>query len=202
MLLLTVDREGTGINRMLNPEDPRRFEAVVHADNVQLGRKVRRQIDAQVVRQIHHLVGARGLHLIQHVVELGDVATHDLHLIAIGRKIGGMRVDVHANHGLALRYEQRDDAGADKAGAPDNKYGHVCFLRCWRIRSRRSRFGARGTKKGRDCSRPFHNEYETFSYASASSSSAGRACTGPLSKPLAPGSRSTNSMTAMSAASP
>ena len=63
--------------------------------------------------QVQHAIGLRCLHDADDVVELRDVAADDRHPVAEMRQRGRVRVDVHANDGVAARDQHRNDPDAD-----------------------------------------------------------------------------------------
>jgi hypothetical protein len=112
---------------------------------------MRRQIDPEIVRQVQHAIGLRGCHVGDHLVELGDIAAHDADLVAKRRERGRVRVDVHADDGLAARDQQRNDADADEAGAAEDEYGHCRFSLAAghpRARGKIGRSGNGGKRRG------------------------------------------------------
>ena len=83
---------------------------------------------AEQIGKIDDARRLRRRHLPDDIVELGDVAAHDLHLLAQITVIRGGGIDVHADDLLAALGEQRDQAPADKAGTADNEDGHGLIL--------------------------------------------------------------------------
>ena len=80
----------------LTPEEPRRLEAIVHADDVELGREMRRVLAAEQVGKIDYPRRLGPSVDGHHVVELRDVAARDGNLLAeIGEGVR-RRIDVHA----------------------------------------------------------------------------------------------------------
>ena len=87
------------------------------------GRSLPRKYDRLITR-----AGLAAAMIADDVVELGDVAPHDLHLRAQIVERRGAGVDVHADDFLAARRQQADDPQADEAGAANDKDRHGCFL--------------------------------------------------------------------------
>ena len=125
-MLLAADRERTGIGDASDPAQPRRLEAIVHAEDVELERDPRRIFAAKEIGEVDHPLGLRRDHRRHDIVELADIAAHDPHLFAKALVIGGAGVDVHADDFLAALRQQRDETAPDEAGAADHEYRHRC----------------------------------------------------------------------------
>ena len=68
------------------------------------------------------------------VIELTDIAPQHFHLIAKVAKIGGLRVDIHADDLFAALRQERNEPSPDKPSATDDKGGHGCPSRMAFIR--------------------------------------------------------------------
>jgi hypothetical protein len=82
-------------------------------------------------------VGLRRGHRRHDVIELTDIAPHHFHLIAKVAKIGGLRVDIHADDLFAALRQERNEPSPDKPSATGDKGGHGCPSRMAFITQRR-----------------------------------------------------------------
>ena len=122
--LLAADRQRAGIGDPVAAGEPRRLEAIVHAEDVELERDARRVLAAEEIGEVDDPFRLGLGHRRHDVVELADIAAHDPHLLAVVGEIGGLRVDVHADDLLAALGEKRNKAAADKAGAAEDQDRH------------------------------------------------------------------------------
>ena len=103
--LLAADRDGTGENRVLHAGAPRGLEAVIHALDVQLEGDMRFQF-ANEIGQVDHPVRTGFDHRTDNIVIGGNVAAHDLHLVAeLLKGTGRAGIDVHHGDGLIFGNE-------------------------------------------------------------------------------------------------
>ena len=129
--LLAADRERTGIGDPVAAGEACRFEAIIHAEDVELERDARRVLAAEPISEIDDPFGFGIRHRRHDIVELADIAADDAHLFAVIGEVRGLRVDVHADDLLAALGEQRNKAAADKAGAAEDqdRHGHSSPVR-------------------------------------------------------------------------
>src|SRR3954451_15265050 len=130
--LLAADRERTGVDDAGDPEDARRLEAIVHAEDVELEGEARRLLAAEQIGQIDDARRFCRRHLRDDIVELGDIAAHHSDLLAEIAVICGLRINVHADDLLAALGEERNETAPDKAGAADDEDGHARLPWCER----------------------------------------------------------------------
>src|SRR6202012_3612469 len=118
------DRDRAGVDDAVDPGEPCRLKAIVHAKHVELEGDARRQIAADVIGEVDHPVGFRLNDPRLEIVELAEIAAHHADLFAVGRVVGGLRVDVHDHDLFAALDEKRDQTTADNPGAAGDKGGH------------------------------------------------------------------------------
>jgi hypothetical protein len=123
--LFPAHRDRTGEDDAVYAEDARRLEAIVHAEHVELEREARCVIAADHVGEVDDPARLGRPHLTDDIVELGNVAAHDAHLLAELAVIRGLGIEVHADNLLAALCEKRDQPPPDKTGAADDEDGHA-----------------------------------------------------------------------------
>src|SRR3954447_13902416 len=124
--LLAADRYRTGIDEPVAAREPRRLEAIVHAQNVELESNTGRQVATDVIGKVDYPVGLYGHHHAHQIVELADVATQHPHFREF-TVICGLRVDVHANSLFAVLREERGQGPANKPSAADDQCRHLGY---------------------------------------------------------------------------
>ncbi len=116
--LLAAGGQGAGIHHPVHTTDPGRLKTVVHTQHIQLHGEVRGVVPAsQQVGQVEDAVRLGGENRFDYVLELGDVAVHDAHLVFQSRERGGPGVDVHADDILAPLGQTVDCSRSDEPRA-------------------------------------------------------------------------------------
>jgi hypothetical protein len=130
---------------MLDAQQARGFETIVHAQDVQPQRDVRGMSAADQVGKIDDALRLGGGHGGHHVVELREVSPDRGDLRAEIGKGMRTRVDVHTRDGMPARGQQADQAIPDESGTPDHEDAHG---------SPQSTLRSREAGGGSLCSRP------------------------------------------------
>ena len=96
-MLLAADRQRARKHDPVDPAQARRLEAIVHADDVELGRDMRGVLAAEKIGEIDDARRFRGDGDRHDIVELRDVAAHDPDSVAELPVGCGAGVEVHAH---------------------------------------------------------------------------------------------------------
>jgi hypothetical protein len=124
--LFAADRQRAGIGNPVAADEARRFEHVVHAEDVELEGDPRPVLAANPIGEVDDPLRLRRGHRRHDVVELADVAPHHLHLTAKLAEIGGLRVDIHADNLFAALRQERNEPPPDEPRATGDEGRHGC----------------------------------------------------------------------------
>ena len=116
--LRTVDSERAGVDHTANVENPRRLEAVIHAQDVDPHLRMRVALGCpEDIGKVDHSIRLCRDQRLDHIVHHRDIAMRNLNLVSQRIKDRRARIDVHAVDLMSMLDQPSHDPWSDESTA-------------------------------------------------------------------------------------